>query len=247
MIKNYDWISLQAKRAAYGSDFVQKSYADADLEVKNGEIIAVVSTDSIDREGEIVLPKGVDLSDFRKQPGVYLEHNTDALPLGPCVWIKAEPKRIIAKYRIVENASPEHKAISELVKAGALRSHSIGFLSANPSAPSAQELRFHPEWQGAKKIHRSTKMLEFSLTGMPCNPDAVALAVAKGGFSERFVKALGGVSQETKEGTATAQVEMNTHDARELYATAVVNAAKSFRNSFDVEKALAAAMNRLRR
>src|SRR5580658_3477445 len=134
--KNFEWISLEDKRRTLSpSPYTHKSYdGDAvDLEVNGNEVVATISTDDIDSDSEIVIPKGMDLDRFRKNPGVYLDHNTKALPLGAAKWIKAGAHAIVAKYVISASASPEHATIAQLVKDEALRGHSIGFLS-KPSA-----------------------------------------------------------------------------------------------------------------
>jgi len=213
MIKDFNWVSLETKRAAYDGAIVDYLAAhpaagyvlkavdpdDVDLTCDDEDkhiVIATISTDKIDRDGEIVLPKGMDLTDFRKQPAVYFQHDSNALPLGPCLWIAAKEKKIIAKYQVVTKASELHAALWELIKAGAYRSHSVGFLSKDHDAPSPQELRFHPEWKGARAVHRKTSLLEFSLVGMPSNTDAVTMAISKG-YSEAVVKFFRG-----NEGTA---------------------------------------------
>jgi phage head maturation protease len=176
-----------------------KDEIDVELQEGSREIIATVSTDRIDGDGEIVLPKGVDFSRFRKNAVVYFNHDYKALPIGRALWIRAKDREIISKYQITDKTQLAREVFG-LLQDGVIRAHSIGFESHMPSAPSVQELRFHPEWKGARAIHRKTLLLEFSVVGIPCNEDALAIAVSKG-YSSETLDILSGRTQAQAEAT----------------------------------------------
>jgi hypothetical protein len=59
--------------------------------------ISLVSSDSIDRDNEVVLPKGMNLTYFQKNPIVTLAHKYDELPVGKAQWIRQVEGGIKAK------------------------------------------------------------------------------------------------------------------------------------------------------
>ena len=190
-----------------------KSY-DADLELNEGqrEVLAIISTDSIDRDGEVVSPKGLKKKNFSGNPVVMVNHDYNELPVGKALWVKADSsgKKVLAKYRVA--ATPRGDEILSLLQQGILNAHSIGFVSNHASKPTTAEKNANPNLEKAKLIHRDWEMMEFSVVGIPCNPDAVALAVSKG-FSGETMKFLtaGVPSMEEKlpevEGIGSAIIE----------------------------------------
>ncbi len=49
---------------------------------------AIISTDSLDRDGEVVITKGLDLAEFKNNPIVLLGHDQDK-PIGTAEWVVA--------------------------------------------------------------------------------------------------------------------------------------------------------------
>lgn len=161
-----------------------KAY-DADaMSVQAGErsIIATISTATVDRDKEVVLPKGGDLKHFRKNPVVLLGHNYHDLPIGRATWIKVSSggDEIIAKTRLVPG--PRGDEVLQLFQGGFLKAFSIGFdtdwKTAGP--PTPDEILKNAEWANARMIHRKWTLLEYSVVTIPANPDALAHAVSKG-------------------------------------------------------------------
>ena len=141
------------------------------------EIIACISTTAVDRQNEVVLPTGM----LRKNHAgmtVFYNHDTTR-PIGVTQWIKPHNGRILAKFRCTDK-TPFARDIFALAQDGVLRTYSIGFRSLESSPPTAAELREHPDWAEALRVHRSWELLEFSLVGVPANPEALMLAISKG-------------------------------------------------------------------
>ncbi|MHC4506617.1 MAG: hypothetical protein ACYTFI_25275, partial [Planctomycetota bacterium] len=45
-------------------------------------VIAKISTVAVDRDGDVMLPSGADLSDYKKNPVVMFGHDQGAIPIG---------------------------------------------------------------------------------------------------------------------------------------------------------------------
>ena len=180
---------------------VTKAYGgtNIDIELKEGsrEFVATISTDRIDSDGEIVLPKGVDLARYRKNPVICANHNLDVV-VGKALWIKASDKAIIAKGYVSDKTEAARDTWG-LMQDGILRTFSIGFLTNKGTygAPTKQEMRWHPEWEGAKAVHRNANLYEFSAVTVPANEDAVAMAIAKG-YSKATIALLSGKTANEK-------------------------------------------------
>jgi HK97 family phage prohead protease len=141
------------------------------------EIIACISTTAVDRQNEVVLPTGM----LRKNHAgmtVFYNHDTSR-PIGVTLWIKPHDGKILAKFRCTDK-TPFARDIFALAQDGVLRTYSIGFRPLESSPPTAAEIRQHPEWADAVRVHRSWELLEFSLVGVPANPEALMLAISKG-------------------------------------------------------------------
>ena len=79
--------------------FVRKSYTRDAQEVikKERAVISYISTAIVDRDGELLLPEGAILDNYRKNPIVTWAHDYSSLPIGKNAWIKRNDKGLIAK------------------------------------------------------------------------------------------------------------------------------------------------------
>lgn len=154
-----------------------------DLVPGSREVVAAISADTVDRDGEVVVPSGMRR---RGHSGMTVFYNHDTkLPIGSCQWVKASAGRLLAKHRFTDRTELGRDMFA-LVQDGVLRSYSIGFLPMSAgTAPTDAELREHPGWKGARRVFRDFDLLEYSLVGVPANPDAVQIAVAKGMVSQQ--------------------------------------------------------------
>lgn len=162
------------------SDFGFKKAYEAtidDADMAKREVVAVISTDAPDREGDILLPKGLRRKNYQ---GLTVDFNHDkSLPIGTCRWVKAETKRVLAKYR-VSDATDLAKDVFNLLADGTLRFHSVDGCGHAAGAPTAEELRLNKAWQGAKRIVRDWELYNFAVCTVPVNPEAETLLVQKG-------------------------------------------------------------------
>jgi len=141
-------------------------------------VIATISSDQVDRQGEVVLPSGLVKAQFNKNPIVLCNHQWDTLPIGKCLWIKQQKNTLIAKYQLAD--TPDGNIILKLLQEGVLTSHSIYFNALEVTPPTAEEIVKRPDWKSCSKVFREWELLEFSVVTLPANTDATALAVAKG-------------------------------------------------------------------
>ena len=147
-------------------------------------LVAWASTKVIDRDGEVIDPKGWQLENYRKNPVVLLGHEYDAsraLPVASSLWEKKKAEGLLfsPRFATTDIASDVFTLFAE----GILRSFSVGF--------KALDVEDFPDNDGIKKprrIYRSTELLEISVVNVPANPDALRLSLEKGAIKSKTVK-----------------------------------------------------------
>jgi phage head maturation protease len=156
------------------------------------EIVGIISTEAVDRDKEVLLMDGMIANNFQGNPVVYLNHKHDNFPVGKCLWIKASTSPagkpcLIAKTYITDKTQ-EGQDCFKLFQDGILNCFSVGFLPKTVSKPTREEITQHPEWEKAERVIRSWELLEYSVAGIPANPECMSLCVSKGFDSEKIKK-----------------------------------------------------------
>jgi hypothetical protein len=174
-------------------DFVDGEHAD----------VSVITSDSVDRDREVVVARGLDFSQFQKNPVVTFAHSYYCLPVGKCLWVKMEQLagggecwKAKTKYTARPGADllPEGSEwfpdiVWHYIREGELRGKSIGFIPMEYHDPTPDEVRANPNWADAKwGIIGEAMVLEYAVAPVQANPDALVESVAKmkaKGFSSK--------------------------------------------------------------
>ena len=150
--------------------------------------IAAISTDAIDRDKEVILPKGVDFENYNKNPVVLWAHTYNEPPIGKAQWVKQGRKYIKAKWEWADTVKAQE--IKQLWDGGFLNAVSVGFIANKSHEPTPAEIKKNPEWSTVYKIVDEWELLEFSIVPVPANPEALA-GIKKLNLSEATQKELG--------------------------------------------------------
>src|SRR3990167_5361820 len=108
---------------------VRKNLLAKVKDLGEGIIEAIVASDSLDRHGEIIDIKGMDLSKFKQNPVVAWAHNYDEPPIAKAISIKkTNDGKLISKmqFAFTDNQNPsEHekfvRRIYDLYKGGFMK------------------------------------------------------------------------------------------------------------------------------
>lgn len=185
IVGNTDEIVFERKSATNAS--VTKG---ADLKEGERAVIQYVSTRDMDRDNEVLMPKGCVLSQFKKAPQVLWGHNYSEPPVGKDEWIEADDRGI--KCKTVYADTPRGEELWKLRKGGFLKTSSVGFIpleSISKGKDGFDKLatKLEGEWPEFKKtkdkvqkIIKKWLLLEHSDVSVPANINALTLAVAKG-------------------------------------------------------------------
>ncbi len=156
--------------------FVVESKGTDDEERSSTELI---NTADIDRDNEILLPKGAVLTHYKKNPQVLWAHDYQQPPIGRSAWVKKDgaSKGLLAK--TIYAATDFAEEIWSLVKGGFLPARSVGFIPIESHEPDDKEIARHPERAGARRIYDKWELLEYSVVPVPSNRQALQVAIGK--------------------------------------------------------------------
>lgn len=163
------------------------------IEGEHGSV-DIISTKYPDRDNELVIPTGIDLTDYRKNPVVLWNHqySSSEVPLGKNIWIKQDPEKtgLIAKtvYHMAEGSMG--RKVYEYLKEGFPLATSIGFIpiesignkdfnNIDKTALGIEDVDIN----NVERIYTKCHLLEYSRVIIPSNPHAVSIAVSKNMFS----------------------------------------------------------------
>lgn len=206
---------IEALATRGGWEFVTKSHhlTAEELTVANGDVVAVVASDTPDDEGEVVIPRNINLERFRKVRQVYFDHELEQHPVGSAKWIKCDGGKLVSKH-FFSQSTELARAVGDLVKEGIYRCYSIGCMKKTRTLGEAtgDELAARPEWTGKKIWRGNPLMIEYSVVGQAANPDCIALAVSKK-WSKPTIDLLTGVSSNTRSTAAAITRQLLTDAA----------------------------------
>ena len=195
---------------------IDNTLKDFELEEGSRTAIQYVGTRAIDRDKDIVLPKGGMLDEFRDNPVVLWTHNYSLPPIGKDLNIEADAWGLLATSQYAD--TPLANEVFALKQQGILKTSSIGFIPTSTvfkgDADFDKEMtklqKKHPEdYTDASDVYsiiREWILLEHSDVPVPSNPQALTIAVSKGSavVSASMLKELGIDVEALEEGEVKA-------------------------------------------
>jgi hypothetical protein len=191
----------KTKEYAYRKAVVAR--APTELNPDQRSDVSWITTESPDRQGEVVLAKGMNDSQFAGNPIVTLGHAYWLPPVGRSLWRKRVKDGSLRgiKAKTQYPARPDTWPASEvwppdqalaLVQAGLLQGKSIGFLPTKVHVPDEDEIKRNG-WDNVSLVIDEWLLLEYACVFLPANQDALVEAVSKGslGLAPETLKALG--------------------------------------------------------
>jgi len=161
----------------------QISYIEAEItKASDGSFVAIASTNSVDRHGEIVDNNGWELKAFKKNPVILWAHDhlEPAIGVSKKTWVEGTGKK--AKLMIqplLHDVTEKARAIKQLVEMGVINSLSVGFKPLE----SPDGVTF-----------TKNELLEVSMVNVPANADAMMMAyksLKTSGIKDKTMKELG--------------------------------------------------------
>ncbi len=189
-----DELAKQLDRKPSEIEFVRKGFIaeSKGTDEEERSSTELINTADIDRDNEILMPKGADLSHFKKNPQVLWAHDYHQPPIGRAAWVKRDTasKGLLAKTIYATTDFAED--IWKLVSGKFLPARSVGFIPMEWHEPDEKEIARHPERAGARRVYDKWELLEYSVVPVPSNRQALQVAIGKGlGLNPGLQKQLG--------------------------------------------------------
>lgn len=159
-------------------EMIKKYFTGETKEINEEEKtdIGLVSTITIDRDGDVLLPEGCDLTNYKKNPVVQWAHEYRELPIGKALWVKTTDEGVLSKTKYANTEFAND--VWELKKGGFLNAYSVGFMPLE-TITDEREIETIKTEKGingdVRQIISKWELLEYSICPIPCNPDALTL------------------------------------------------------------------------
>jgi len=182
----------------YQRQWISSEIKSQDSEGLKHTALLQASTDDVDRDGEVILQKGISLKLFKKNPVICWAHDSQSRPpIGRSVWEKFDPHlKSLVQFADRPEDYPEMvewfpDTIYHLCKQGILKGVSIGFLPLEGSAPTVKEIELRPELASCRRVIRKSMLCEISIVPIGCNPSCLIEGVSKGLIKPEVADLLG--------------------------------------------------------
>jgi HK97 family phage prohead protease len=150
-------------------------------------IVATISTPVVDRDGDVVLPSGLDAKAFKKNPVVLFGHDNWSMPIGKVTRLRNPRSGVEATIKLAdrpESHPPTEEwvpdTILELFDQGILNAFSIGFIVKDGGWREATTRDVRQFGDNVRRVITNWELLELSVVPVPANQEALAMAVSKG-------------------------------------------------------------------
>lgn len=141
-------------------------------------VVFRISDGKPDRQGEIVDQKSWDFTDYMQNPLLITSHDSSDIENGVGtaqeLWYDAQDDSTYGRFKIDPTVSNKAQVAWNLVKAGILRTVSVGFIS--------KDIEYTDD---GTPVLKNNQLLETSLVLIPANPRAIALSFKEGSLSTK--------------------------------------------------------------
>lgn len=170
---------------------------DANIASTAKGFTATITAETLDRDGEVLIPSGMNSKEFDRNPVLFWNHDY-AKPVGRAVGLKRRDRDIVGEFVFAKKPDgyvgeffPEVAAA--LVGQGIVNAVSVGYVPEEGGVRKATDIDRKRYGTATTTIFSRWKLLEVSLAPLQANPDALITAVRKGLVSPIAAKQFFGV------------------------------------------------------
>tara|TARA_R110000824_G_scaffold96892_4_gene231666 strand:- start:5887 stop:6573 length:687 start_codon:yes stop_codon:yes gene_type:complete len=162
-----------------------------------GELIAKITTESIDRDGEVLIPQGMNAVEYEANPVLFWNHDY-AQPVGKVKSLSRQSDHVLGSLEFAKRPDGYQGEFfpsfaEALVRQGIVRGVSVGFLPEDGGMRNATRGDKAKYGTHVKRVFNRWKLLEVSLAPLPSNQEALIAAVDKGLVDGMLVKKFLGI------------------------------------------------------
>jgi HK97 family phage prohead protease len=163
---------------------MQRKKLKAELVPSAGGFTATVTTAAIDRDGEVVIPQGMNSTEYESNPVLFWNHDL-TLPVGRCVALQRNPDSIVGEFQLAERpADYVGEFFPDFVRAvigqGVVKGVSIGYVPEQGGTRRATVDDRKRYGDAVHTVYNKWRLMEISVAPLQCNPQALISAVRKG-------------------------------------------------------------------
>jgi len=139
------------------------------IDLEERTIVMVMTTNDVDRDGDIVETKGIDLTNFQQNAPFLWAHDASALPIGKVLEIDRTDTEMVGTIKFAEYAFADE--VFKLYADGTLNAGSIRF------DPKSYEYLKNEEGNITGYHITESELLEFSAVPIPANANALKKSI----------------------------------------------------------------------
>jgi len=153
------------------SEIVRKIITCEVKEIGERILEFVGSTETQDRDGEVIRASGWDLKNYKKNPVFMFSHRYDQPPIGKAnkVWVDNDKLKFNIEFAD-RNTYEFADTIYQLYKGGFMKATSVGFI------PDENAIEQGDGEKAPRRTYTKQELLELSAVAVPSNPDALVQA-----------------------------------------------------------------------
>lgn len=169
----------------------------ADMSFVDGEraIVVTLSTPIADRDGESLLPMGMNSKNFEQNPVFCYFHDYKKLPVGKVAALTRDSNKIVGKVIFADRPETHPPGLEwipdtlfSLYQQGIMKAVSVGLEPYEVRPPTPLDKKQFGD--GCRTVVSKWHLTELSACTIGVNPEALAIAVSKGICSEATAKAI---------------------------------------------------------
>lgn len=131
-----------------------------------------ITTKDEDRDGDIVVPQGAKLDNYRSNPVVLWQHNRSLPPIAKSLYEVVDDKGVVSKAKFAD--TPLANDIYTLAKGGFINKVSIGFKGIKIREENTGEMieMWGMQFPKVRTFYDEWELYEYSYVNIPANPSA---------------------------------------------------------------------------
>jgi len=180
------------------SETIRRSYVARDVKIDTDkrEVTHLISDATLDRQGDVIDPRGWDLTEFKRNPVVLLDHDYRIEKIvARSTGVKANSRGLFARTKFADTGLGAQAF--DLIRHGLARAWSVGF---HASEAHSLEAGAHAKCEVCKRVAKTgdakpwgkhfvkQELVEYSLVAVPANPSAVLSYVKQRGFARELFR-----------------------------------------------------------
>ena len=147
------------------------------VDTENRTITFVMSSEDVDRDGDIIKVDGWELEGFMRNPVFLVFHDQRQFPIGRVEDIRGAGTQLLGTVRFAEKGTYEVADVAyELYRQGIMNAVSVGF----------RGIEWEPMEEGEGLLFTRQELFELSAVPVPANPAAVAVAQKSSAVASLF-------------------------------------------------------------